>query len=123
MRISRKSRLVRWGYWGNPPSQTTLCKFFWRVFVWNAVVIVGLSMLAAVTCVCAWTNPVQFFGTLAVVIVTIGAVALGAYLDDKAKMRRLHRDYERRENPTPDGLFIASLKAAKGKVCPIIQIE
>lgn len=124
MELSARSKIVSWGYWGHPPAQTTLCKFFWRVFVLNILLILLAAFLATAISLLAWREPKKFFTVLGGFATVLGLGATAAYLADKAEQRKRHREWERLAGRPvePDNLFIASLKAVKGKVCPIIRI-
>jgi hypothetical protein len=97
-----------------------LCKFFWRVFVANAVVATVVSFAAVTIIIVAWKEPLKFFSLLGGIVAFVaslsGVVAL--------KQRSIRRKYARlAEGPVPDSLFIQGLKSVKSKVCPIIRFK
>lgn len=135
MQLSEQSRLVRWTYflrdrYYNPntgkyskaPAQTTLCRFFWRCFVFMPlfwVIVPGFPLTIiglAIHDFGIW-NVLKFVvTTLSVLLAIIGAVVV--YNANWSKGIRASI-----RHATTDSVFVQGVKAVKGKLCPIITFR
>ena len=122
MELKTNSRLVQWAYFlrdGDPPNTTTLCRFFWRAFVF--VPIYWLVMATALGCsvallvIMVWANlHVIMWG--GVVLTAFFSLVYGGYILLCAQLGKVPPTSI--ENST----FVQGAKTIKSKFCPIIYL-
>lgn len=130
MKMNKDSRLYRWTYFltyrYERPTQTTLCRFFWRAFVfmplfWGAIVG-GLSASLFLLAKLSWLTKGIFPAILATAFLVYwllnhysrtvrdGARSFGYKVEDVVEK-------------VLKSVFWQGVKAVKGKFCPIIRFE
>lgn len=136
MKLSRKSRLVKWAYlmppFEGPPYRTSLCAFFWRAFVfvplfWLSLVIIAGRLLFLYGKY--WRYSISVTVVVALVVFAIITACNAA---ERRRDARAEENWQRRRaglEPLPvrryrlaDSVFWQGLKAVKGKVCPLIEL-
>lgn len=123
MELKRNSRLVKWAYKFSdfgPPDSTTLCRFFWRAFVFMPLVwlfIVGsVGLVVGGIGVLIWQNlltTVKVAGFLLSLVAVVGFVAYHVYYTEWTEVTL---------NSINRSTFVQGVKAVKSKFCPIIYI-
>jgi len=119
IRISRRSRFVRWCWLGGwAPQQTSICVLFWRGFV--LAPLVAVVMAAILGMILYWivmTPAIWWFlgGALATIFLPIWAIAL--------KRRRWPvLPAEHRQKSVIITVLVERVRAAKLKVCPLVEL-
>jgi hypothetical protein len=122
IKLSRDSRLVRFAYlFGDRvPSQTNLCRFFWRI-VGSCLPFAWLLMVLAfyISALIMHTRDTAI--VTVVVVVGIIAVVLSVRISDRARTRALERGLANEPTPPPS-LARETWRAWKARVCPLIEI-
>ena len=137
LKLNEQSKLVRWpnflrssstykaetGKWSKTPAQTTLCRFFWRCFVfmplfWLLVTGTPTGILAlAIHDFGILTILKYFSGAVLGILATTGVVA-GYRADWSRGVRATVRDSIKSAG---NSTFVQGAKAIKSKVCPIVR--
>ena len=120
MTLNRESWLVKWTYLmtssGYPPKKTTLCRFFWRCFVFMPLfATLVLGFLGGILYQ-SWQNPIPTAIVVAAVIVIFLGCVVGSMVQEKLAYSTLPQQISQ-------SVFVQGLKAVKGKFCPIITIS
>lgn len=124
MVLKANSRLVRWTYiWRDsaPPSTTTLCRFFWRAFVFMPLAWLGIVsccgiLLTALGSV-IWNDPFGFLWGLALVMTCAGFVSIALLVWFAGEKIIALTPQEIKESA-----FVQGVKTIHSKMCPIIYI-
>jgi hypothetical protein len=121
VKLSSDSRLVRWAYAlsdQNPVGMTSVCALFWRC-VGTLLFVLWVLAMPLMLGILVYKNPVTSAGIL------VGAVLVAAVV---VVIRMVGRKIAGRVKPSarePGFLWLTSqrIKAAKDRVCPLIEIE
>lgn len=120
MTLNSDSRLVRFAYSWPPdsyvPVKTTLCRFFWRTFVFMPLayaIMIGLPV--TMTLMFAYETPKAF---LTIVLGLIWSVVLISSNADVIENR-----FEAIRDRVAPTVFWQGVKSLKSKVCPIIRFD
>ena len=138
MTLNSHSRLVQWTYYfadsryrgedpeglsiyGKWPQHTTLCRFFWRAFVfvpliWATIIGVGSFAIGGL-CILLWRNlllSAQFAGVISFVMVSCAAVYYWLLPTNWSEVTYVS---------IKTSTFMQGVKAIKSKFCPIIHIN
>ena len=114
MTLDKMSKLVRWTYVlaHSVPRQTTLCRFFWRAFVFMPLfwAMAGGAVGAFVY------ESILSKGILPLLVVGVLAGVTGlVYI--LINVVPSIKDYVK------ESTFVAGIKAVKSKFCPIVEIK
>lgn len=125
MVLDRKSLLVRWTYKFSeyPPDHTTLCRFFWRCFVWMPLAWAAICGGGGVLLACfiiANLDTHWLFGA-GVAVAVLGTVGFMFGVENYApKVKRFVRHTA--QDVTASVVWQGA-KAVKSRICPLIWIE
>lgn len=111
MTLNRGSKLVRFAYYFadyGVPSQTSLCRFFWRAFVFVPLFWLLISTFISIVIFALYATTIATKGLLPLVLFGItGIVYLLSTYSDVIK----------------NSVFIQGIKAMLEPYCPIIEIR
>jgi hypothetical protein len=117
MKLNKKGKLVRFGYcMGGVPYQTTLCRFFWRTFIFMPLFFL-LVAAGVVTCLASfWFVPGMAFGVVGILFSIALLTVILSYVEDR-------RYFPMASYAVRNSVFGQGVKAIKSKICPFIDFE
>lgn len=133
MQLYPKSKLVRWTYllrerkydWDDHvtrkyPKQTTLCRFFWRAFVFMPLFWLGITGVFGFILVMTYKvfieDPWSFLLGVGIVVGILGGLLLVAVICS-TEWRKVTPKAIR------ESVFVQGVKSVKDKFCPVIRFE
>lgn len=121
MDLKRDSLLVKWTYLTreySPPSQTTICRFFWRAFFFMPLLALMAMAVVAGIGYAIYKNPGEFGILVGILALIVAIVAVGSYLEESG----IPLPGELK-NKVRGSILVQGFKSVKSKICPIIYIK